>query len=103
MLGANDASPEYVAISVRSPAEESAGIVHCPAATAAWHELKPSATVTVPPIVPGMVLVTVHVTVTGALRSDGSGVWPVIVVVVGASTVCATPVDVLPLFDESPA
>jgi hypothetical protein len=59
----------------------------------------PSLTVTVPVGVPlpGALAVTVNVKVTAWPTADGSGVWPVIVVVVAAGfTVWGTPADALP-------
>ena len=67
-----------------------------PAATVPVHVAPPSLTVTFPVGVPP-VEVTVNVTAIAWPTAAGSGVWPVMVVVVAAAfTVWATPADVLP-------
>jgi len=74
-----------------------------PAATVPVHVSVPSLTVTFPVGVPP-VDVTVNVTATACPTTDGSGVWPVIVVVVAAAvTVWVTPGEVLPAKLTSPA
>jgi hypothetical protein len=93
-------SPAYVAVSVFAP--EVVGVSwQVPAETAAVQlSPVPSLTVTFPVGVPapGELTATVKLTVTACPVKDGLGVWPVIVVVVPAGlTVCATPVDVLPV------
>src|SRR6266550_3786263 len=74
-----------------------------PAATVPMQLSVPSLTVTLPVgVPPGDV--TVKLIVTASPTSDGSGVSPVIVVVVAAApTVCVTPADVLPAKLASPA
>jgi len=74
-----------------------------PAATDPVHVSVPSLTVTFPVGVPP-VDATVNVTATACPTTDGSGVWPVMVVVVAAAvTVCVTPAEVLPAKLASPA
>src|SRR6266513_5311081 len=70
--------------------------VQLPAATVPRQSSAPSLTVTFPLGVPPPD-VTVNATVTACPTTEGSGVSPVMVVVVAAApTVCVTPADVLP-------
>jgi hypothetical protein len=85
VLGLKLASPEYVATSVLLPDVVDVS-VHEPASTAAMQLSVPSVTVTVPVGVPapGGVGVTLHDTVYADPTFEGSGVSPVITVVVSA-------------------
>jgi len=88
-----------VAVTLRAPAELKA-ILQLPAATLALQLWVPSLTVTVPLGVPlpGLLAATVNVKLTACPTAEGSGVWPVIaVVVLAAFTVWDTPADVLPV------
>src|SRR5437764_8850586 len=81
-------------------------MVQLPAATLALQLWVPSLTVTLPVGVPlpGAFGTTVNVKLTACPTADGSGVWPVIVVVVPAAfTVWDAPADVLPAKFASPA
>src|SRR2546422_4953895 len=80
-------------------------MLQAPAATLALQPWVPSLTVTVPVGVPlpGAFAVTVNVKLTAWPTAEGSGVWPVIVVVVpDAVTVWDAPADVLPAKFASP-
>jgi hypothetical protein len=103
VLGAKLPSPAYAAVSVFAPAVTEVR-VQFPVFTAVLHETPlPSLTVTEPVGVPP-VLVTVKLTVYGWPTVEGSGVSPVMLVVVGAAvTDWATPTDALPRKFPSPA
>ena len=76
--------------------------LHVPAATVPVQVSLPSLTVTFPVGVPP-VEVTVNVTAIAWPTAAGSGVWPVMVIaVLAAVTVCATPAEVLPAKFASP-
>ena len=80
-------------------------MLQLPVATLALQLCVPSLTVTVPVGVPlpGAFGTTVNVKLTTCPTAEGSGVWPVIVVVVPAAfTVWATPAEVLPAKFASP-
>jgi len=80
-------------------------MVQLPAATLALQLWVPSLTVTLPVGVPlpGAFGATVNAKLTACPTADGSGVWPVIVVVVPAAfTVWDAPADVLPPKFASP-
>jgi hypothetical protein len=89
------ALPAYVATRVFVPALVGVS-EQPPAVTVPMQFTEPSLTVTLPVGVPPLE-VTLNVTFTAWPTAEGSGVSPVIVVIVLASlTVCATPADVLP-------
>jgi hypothetical protein len=103
-LAAKFASPAYVAVTERPPAELNA-ILQLPTATLALQLWVPSLTVTVPVGVPlpGAFATTVNVKLAPWPTADGSGVSPVIVVAVLAEfTVWGTPAEVLPAKFASP-
>ena len=102
MLPAKLASPAYVASRFFAPAEVAVRL-HVPAATVPVHVSLPALTVTFPVGVPP-VDVTVYVTAIAWPTAEGSGVCPVIVVVVAAAvTVWATAVELLPAKSVFPA
>src|SRR5207237_1258078 len=102
VLPAKFASPAYVAVRVFAPAVVGVN-EQVPAATVPVQVSVPALTVTSPVGVPPPE-VTVKVTAIAWPTAEGSGVCPVIVVVVPpAPTVCATPADVLPAKLASPA
>src|SRR5207253_8168411 len=97
VLVANFPTRRSPALTLRAPAELNA-ILQLPAATLALQLCVPSLTVTLPVGVPlpGAFATTVNVKLTAWPTAEGSGVWPVIVVVVAAAfTVCGAPADVL--------
>jgi hypothetical protein len=105
-LETNVASPAKVAINVSAPAALGTK-VHFPVATVAVQLAPvPSFTVTmsVPGIVPlaGGVTVTVKLTVTPCPTTEGLGMFAVIWVVVGITTLSETASEVLPWKFESP-
>ena len=81
-------------------------MLQLPTATVALQLWVPSLTVTVPvgdPL-PGALAATVNVKLTACPTAEGLGVWSVIVVVVlAAFTVWATPAEVLPVKLAVPA
>jgi hypothetical protein len=102
ILPAKFASPPYVAVSVLAPAVIGVS-VQLPAATVPTQLTVPSLTVTVPLGVPPAD-VTVKLTTTPWPTTEGSGVSPVIAVVVAAAfTAWASATDTLPAKFPSPA
>jgi len=94
VLPAKSASPAYDAVSVRDPAELGVS-EQLPCATVPLQLSGPSLTVTLPVGAP-LDEVTLKETVIACPKVEGSGEWPVIVVVVAAwLTVCPTLVEVL--------
>jgi hypothetical protein len=95
-------SPAYVALRLFTPGAIGVS-VQPPATTVPVHVAVPSLTVTFPVGVPPAD-VTVNVIAIPWPTTDGSGAWPVIVVVVGAAfTVWATATEALPAKFPSPA
>src|SRR2546423_1591851 len=101
VLVAKSASPAYVAVRVLAPAVVGVS-VQVPVATVPVHVAAPSLTVTSPLGTPPEE-VTVKLTAIPWPTTEGSGLWPVIVVVVPAElTVGVTPAEVLPVKLASP-
>src|SRR5439155_152567 len=102
VLLAKFASPAYVAMRVFAPAVVDV-MVQLTAATVPVQLSVPSLTVTLPVGVP-LLEATLNDIVIASPNADGSGVWPVMVVVVVAwVTVWLTPADVLVAKLPSPA